>query len=328
MQLHHPKNIPQMIRILANDGIADDGKILLEEAGYEVVTEKVAQEDLPRELPNYDAIIVRSATKVRKELIDQCPRLKVIARAGVGLDNIDHDYARSVGKTVVNTPAASSQAVAELVFTHFFNLARFIHQSNRQLPAEGSDFKALKKSYAKGIQLRGKTLGIIGFGRIGRQVARIGLAMGMNILPVDLQVESADLEIDLYGADHVKVKVTVETVEMNDMLAQADFVTIHVPSLKGALIGAEQLKMMKSSAIIVNTARGGVIDEEALLSALDNGEITGAGLDVFVDEPNPDRRLLEHPRMSVSPHIGASTQEAQQNIGLELADQILAYFGA
>jgi D-3-phosphoglycerate dehydrogenase len=317
-----------MIRILANDGIADDGKILLEEAGYEVVTEKVAQEDLPRELPNYDAIIVRSATKVRKELIDQCPRLKVIARAGVGLDNIDHDYARSIGRTVVNTPAASSQAVAELVFTHFFNLARFAHQSNRQLPAEGSDFKALKKSYAKGIQLRGKTLGIIGFGRIGCQVARIGLAMGMNILPVDLTVESADLEIDLYGADQVKVKVTVETVEMNEMLAKADFVTIHVPSLKGALIGAEQLKMMKSSAIIVNTARGGVIDEEALLAALDNGEIGGAGLDVFVDEPKPDRRLLEHPRMSVSPHIGASTQEAQQNIGLELADQILAYFGA
>lgn len=317
-----------MIRILANDGIADDGKILLEEAGYEVVTEKVAQEDLPRELPNYDAIIVRSATKVRKELIDHCPRLKVIARAGVGLDNIDHDYARSIGKEVVNTPAASSQAVAELVFTHFFNLARFVHQSNRQLTAEGADFKALKKSYAKGIQLRGKTLGIIGFGRIGREVARIGLAMGMNILPVDLAVESADLEIDFHGVDHLKIKVKVETVEMNEMLEKADFVTIHVPSLKGALIGAEQLKMMKSSAIIVNTARGGVIDEEALLAALDNGEIAGAGLDVFVNEPTPDPRLLEHPRLSVSPHIGASTQEAQQNIGLELADQILAYFGA
>lgn len=317
-----------MIRILANDGIAEDGKSLLEEAGYEVVTEKVAQEDLAKELPNYDAIIVRSATKVRQELIDQCPRLKIIARAGVGLDNIDHEYARSIGRTVVNTPAASSQAVAELVFTHFFNLARFIHQSNQDLPKEASDFKALKKSYSKGVQLRGKTLGIIGFGRIGREAARIGLALGMKIMPVDLMVESAELEIDLQSAEHVKIKVTIETVEMDEMLANADFITIHVPSLKGTLIGADELKKMKSSAIIVNTARGGVIDEAALLAALDSGEIAGAGLDVFINEPTPDRRLLEHPRLSVSPHIGASTIEAQRNIGLELADQILAHFGA
>ncbi|PHI18490.1 3-phosphoglycerate dehydrogenase [Lewinellaceae bacterium SD302] len=317
-----------MIRILANDGIAEDGKTLLEEAGYEVVTEKVAQEDLATELPNYDAIIVRSATKVRKELIDQCPRLQVIARAGVGLDNIDHDYARSIGRTVVNTPAASSQAVAELVFTHFFSLARFVHQSNRQLPAADSDFKALKKSYSKGVQLRGKTLGIIGFGRIGVEAARIGLALGMKIMPVDLHVESRELEIDLHAAPDVKLKVTVETVEMEEMITAADFITIHVPSLKGALIGAEELKKMKNSAIIVNTARGGVIDEEALIAALDAGEIAGAGLDVFINEPTPDRHLLEHPRLSVSPHIGASTQEAQRNIGLELADQILAHFGA
>lgn len=317
-----------MIRILANDGIAEDGKTLLEEAGYEVVTDKVAQDDLARELPNYDAIIVRSATKVRRDLIDQCPRLKVIARAGVGLDNIDHDYARSIGRVVVNTPAASSQAVAELVFTHFFNLARFVHRANQELPAAESNFKALKKSYAKGVQLRGKTLGIIGFGRIGREAARIGLALGMRILPVDLHVEQADLELDLHGTDHVKLKVSVPTVEMDDMLTQADFITIHVPSLKGALIGADELRKMKSTAVIVNTARGGVIDEEALLAALDTGEIAGAGLDVFNNEPTPDRRLLEHPRISVTPHTGASTQEAQRNIGLELADQILAHFGA
>lgn len=317
-----------MIRILANDGIAEDGKMLLEEAGYEVVTEKVAQEDLAKELPNYDAIIVRSATKVRKDLIDQCPRLKVIARAGVGLDNIDHDYARSVGRQVFNTPAASSQAVAELVFTHFFNLARFAHQSNQELPTENSNFKTLKKSYSKGVQLRGKTLGIIGFGRIGREVARIGLALGMKIMPVDLRAKSADLELEFYGNQDVKVKVTVPTVKMDDMLAEADFLTLHVPSLNGPLIGIEELKKMKSSAIVVNTARGGVIDEEALLTALDTGEIAAAGLDVYNNEPNPDRRLLTHSRISVTPHTGASTLEAQRNIGLELADQILAHFEA
>lgn len=317
-----------MIRILANDGIAADGKTLLEEAGYEVITEKVAQEDLAKELPNFDAIIVRSATKVRKDLIDQCPRLKVIARAGVGLDNIDHEYARSIGRQVFNTPAASSQAVAELVFTHFFNLARFVHQSNQDLPQADSNFKALKKSYSKGVQLRGKTLGIVGFGRIGREAARVGLALGMKIMPVDLMVDSADLELDFYGNDNFKVKVTVETVEMDEMLANADFITFHVPSVKGALVGEEEFKKMKSNAVIVNTARGGVVDEEALLVALDSGEIAAAGLDVYNNEPTPDRRLLEHPRISVTPHIGASTQEAQRNIGLELADQILAHFGA
>ncbi|MEM9835988.1 MAG: D-2-hydroxyacid dehydrogenase [Bacteroidota bacterium] len=315
-----------MIRILANDGIAADGKLLLEEAGFEVVTEKVAQEDLSKELPNYDVVIVRSATKIRKDLIDQCPRLKVIARAGVGLDNIDHDYARSIGRTVVNTPAASSQSVAELVFTHFFNLARFVNRSNRELPAADSNFKALKKSYSKGIQLRGKTLAIVGFGRIGREAARIGLAMGMQILPVDLMVEAADLELDLYTAGDVKIKVNIPTVSMDEALSKADFLTIHVPSLKGALIGKEELAKMKAGAIIVNTARGGVIDEEALLEALDSGHLAGAGLDVFLNEPTPDRRLLEHPNVSVTPHIGASTQEAQRNIGLELADQIIAYF--
>ncbi len=317
-----------MIRILANDGIADDGKSLLEEAGFEVVTDKVAQEDLAKELPNYDVIIVRSATKVRKDLIDQCPNLKVIARAGVGLDNIDHEYATSKGVEVVNTPAASSQAVAELVFTHFFNLARFVHRSNRELAAADSDFNKLKKAYGEGIQLRGKSLAIIGFGRIGREVARIGLALGMEILPVDLMIDEADLEIDIYAAKAIKLKVRVETVSMEEALAKADFLTFHVPSVKGALLGKAEIAKMKKGAIVVNTARGGVIDEEALLEALDSGHLAGAGIDVYNNEPKPDRRLLSHPNASVTPHIGAATLEAQQNIGLELADQIIAFFEA
>lgn len=317
-----------MIRILANDGIADDGKSLLEEAGFEVITDKVPQDQLAAELPNYDVLIVRSATQVRKDLIDQCPNLKLIARAGVGLDNIDYEYAAEKGMKVVNTPAASSQAVAELVFTHFFSLARFVHRSNRELAAEGSDFNKLKKAYSEGVQLRGKCLAIVGFGRIGREVARIGLALGMEILPVDLMVESADLEIDLYAAKDVKVKVHLETVSLEEALRKADFLTLHVPSVKGALLGKEELASMKKGAIVVNTARGGVIDEEALLAALDSGHIAGAGIDVYNNEPNPDRRLLNHPRVSATPHIGAATVEAQQNIGLELADQIIAFFEA
>ncbi|MEM7572423.1 MAG: D-2-hydroxyacid dehydrogenase [Bacteroidota bacterium] len=313
------------MKILANDGIAPNGKALLEAAGFEVVTEKVAQEDLPQELPHYVGIIVRSATKVREALIDACPELKFIARAGVGIDNIDHEYARSKGIAVINTPAASSQSVAELVFGHFFSLARSVHRSNFELRAADGDFKGLKKSYAKGIQLRGKTLAIVGFGRIGREVARIGLGMGMKILPVDLMVEEADLSVDLHESYDGSLERKIKTVSLEDALQTADFLTCHVPSLKGALIGTEQLATMKSTAILVNTARGGVIDEAALLDALNQGTIGGAGLDVFVGEPTPNRELLEHPMISVTPHIGASTVEAQANIGQELADKITAY---
>jgi D-3-phosphoglycerate dehydrogenase len=317
-----------MIKILANDGIHPDGKTLLEEANYQVDTDKVAQEDLLEVLPAYDAIIIRSATKVRKDLIDACPNLKVIARAGVGLDNIDVDYARDKGIAVFNTPAASSQAVAELVFTHMFNLARFVHRSNRELVAADANFKALKKAYSEGMQLRGKTLGIIGFGRIGQEVARIGIGMGMNVLASDPMVDEADIDIMLYGAKSIRLTVTVETVSFEEVLAQSDFMTFHVPSVGRALVGKDEIAQMKTGAFIINTARGGIADEDALLEALKSGKLGGAALDVFVNEPTPNPELLQHPNVSVTPHIGASTVEAQANIGRELADIILEHFGA
>lgn len=317
-----------MIKILANDGIHPDGKTLLEEANYQVDTEKVAQEDLLEVLPAYDAIIIRSATKVRKELIDACPNLKVIARAGVGLDNIDVDYAREKGIAVYNTPAASSQSVAELVFTHMFNLARFVHRSNRELVLGDSNFKALKKAYSAGIQLRGKTLGIIGFGRIGQEVARIGIGMGMNVLASDPMVGEADIDILLYATKSIRLTVTVETVDFEEVLAKSDFLTFHVPGVGRALVGEKEIAQMKDGAFIINTSRGGIADEDALLAALKSGKLGGAALDVFINEPTPMAELLQHPHVSVTPHIGASTVEAQSNIGLELADKILEHFGA
>ena len=318
-----------MVKILANDGIHADGQTLLEEAGYEVRTEKIAQEDLMEQLPAYDVIIVRSATKVRKELIDACPNLKIIARGGVGLDNIDVDYARSKGITVMNTPAASSQSVAELVFGHMFGLARSLHLSNREMPEKGdTQFKGLKKAYAKGMQLRGKTLGIIGFGRIGQEVARIGLAMGMNVLPVDLIIDEADIDINIYNSNNIRLSVKLETAEWDEAIAKSDFLTLHVPFSGGkALIGREEIAKMKDGAILVNAARGGAIDEEALLEALNNGKLAAAALDVFENEPTPKKELLTHPKISLSPHIGAATLEAQANIGLELADKIIAFYG-
>lgn len=318
-----------MIRILANDGIHADGKSLLEEANYTVDVEKVPQEQLPEVLPKYDVIIVRSATKVRRELIDHCPNLKIIARAGVGLDNIDVEDAREKGITVMNTPAASSQAVAELAFGHIFALARFLHHSNRVMPEQGrSQFKALKKQYATGIQLRNKTLGIIGVGRIGQESARLGLALGMQVMPVDLIVDEVDIGISVFQSNNVQLGVTLETQFMEDVLAKSDFITLHVPYSGGRpILAAEEIAKMKKGAFIINTSRGGAIDEAALLEGLNSGQVGGAGLDVFENEPTPRQELMEHPNVSVSPHIGASTLEAQANIGLELADKIIAFFG-
>lgn len=317
-----------MVKILINDGIHPDGQLLLEEAGYQVDTDKIAQEDLATKLPEYDVICVRSATKVRTDLIDQCPNLKAICRGGVGLDNIDVKYAREKGIEVINTPAASSKSVAELAFGHMFNLSRFLHLSNRDMPAKGdSEFKKLKKSYAKGQELRGRNLGIIGFGRIGQETAKIGLGLGMNIMPVDLMLDDATLELSFQGNKEITVSVKIDTVEMDEMLAKADYISLHVPSLGKALLGKAEMEKMKDGVILVNTARGGTIDEDALLAALESGKVGGAGLDVFDNEPTPRKDLLNHSKVSVSPHIGASTLEAQRNIGLELAEKLIEKFG-
>ena len=316
-----------MVKILVNDGIHPDGKTILEGAGYQVDTNKIAQDDLPAKLPEYDVIVVRSATKVRQALIDQCPNLKIIARGGVGLDNIDVTYAKEKGIQVINTPAASSLAVAELAFAHMFTLARSLHDANRQMPSKGdTEFKKLKKAYAKGMQLRGKTLGVIGFGRIGQETARIGLALGMKVMPVDLMIDKANIDIELYSGDNSKFSVTLDTVPMEEMLANSDFISLHVPFTGKPILGKAAFDQMKDGMILVNAARGGTVDEEALLAALESGKVAAAGLDVFENEPTPRRELLEHTRVSVTPHIGASTLEAQRNIGLELADKIMGHF--
>lgn len=317
-----------MIKILVNDGIHPDGKLLLEEAGYHVDETKIPQDELPKALPAYDVIIVRSATKVRKELIDACPGLKIIARGGVGLDNIDAEYARSKGIAVFNTPNASSRAVAELAFAHIFNLARMLNQANREMGKADADFDKLKKKCSEGIQLRGKTLGIIGFGRIGQEAARIGVGLGMKVIATDLVVSEADIDITVFKSEDVSLSVKMETIPWDDVLRKSDFITLHVPGGQKPLIGKEELAKMKDGVFIINTARGGTVDEDALLEALTNGKVGGAGLDVFVGEPKPKPELLNHPHVSVSPHIGGSTVEAQSAIGMELAEQIMEFYEA
>jgi D-3-phosphoglycerate dehydrogenase len=316
-----------MRKILANDGIDAGGKKILEDAGFEVQTEKVPQEELAAYIQQHqiEALTVRSATQVRKELLDACPHLKVIGRGGVGMDNIDVDYARSIGKKVVNTPASSSNSVAELVMASLFCLVRNLYDSNRKMPLEGeAHFEALKKKYSKGSELAGKTLGIVGFGRIGQSVACKALGVGMRVVAYDPFVEHANLTLDIHGAG--KVSVLIKTEPLIDLLKQADAITVHVPG--GQLLGKEEFAHMKKGVLLVNTSRGGVINETDLLAALDSGSVAHAALDVFEHEPHPNPALLKHPNISLTPHIGAATEEAQARIGLELAALLVASLNA
>lgn len=309
--------------ILANDGIDAAGKAILEKKGFKVITEKVNQDDLASFINqnNVRALLVRSATKVRKDIIDSCASLEVIGRAGVGMDNIDVAYAREIGKKVINTPGASSQSVAELVFSHLFSVARFIPEASRQMPLDGElKFNDYKKVYSNGFELKGKTLGIIGFGRIGQSVAKMALGLGMNVQPFDPVVSEVNLELDFLNTEDT-FSIEYKTVNLEDVFRKSDFITVHVPGTKDGkpLIGAAEIAKMKDGAILVNTARGGIIDEQALLDALNSGKIKHACLDVFENEPNPNIQLLKHPNVTSTPHIGGSTKEAQERIGVELA---------
>lgn len=313
------------MKVLANDGVSKSGQVALEEAGFEVITTTVAQEQLTKYINEHqiDVILVRSATTVRKDLIDACPSLKIIGRGGVGMDNIDVEYARGKGLHVINTPAASSESVAELVFAHLFSGVRFLYDSNRNMPLEGdSQFNTLKKNYAKGRELRGKTLGIIGFGRIGREVARIALGVGMKVIASDKFVGKATIKVDFYNGQFINVEI--ETEPMKDLLQHSDFITLHVPAQKEFVIDEKQLNMMKDGVGIINAARGGVINEVELIKALDSGKVGFAGLDTFDNEPTPAVQVLMHPKISLTPHIGAATNEAQDRIGTELASQIIS----
>lgn len=313
------------MKVLANDGISKSGIEALEKGGFEVITTKVAQEQVANFINqhNVSVILVRSATKVRQDIIDGCPSLKIIGRGGVGMDNIDVDYARNKGLHVINTPASSSESVAELVFAHLFTGVRFLQDSNRNMPLEGdTHFEGLKKAYANGIELRGKTLGIIGFGRIGQAVAKMALGLGMKVIAADKFVNKAEVRVDFYNGQFINVEFETEPLE--DLFKHSDFITLHVPAQEGYVIGEKELELLKDGVGIINCARGGVIDEVALIKALDANKVLFAGLDVFENEPTPEIQILMHPKISLTPHIGAATLEAQDRIGTELAEQIIS----
>ena len=310
------------MKILANDGISQSGIDALTKEGFEVLTTTVAQEQLVDYINDNEivALLVRSATKVRTDIIDNCPSLKIIGRGGVGMDNIDVEYAREKGLSVINTPAASSESVAELVFAHLYGGVRCLHDANRNMPLEGEkNFKKLKKNYAKGVELSGKTLGVIGFGRIGQATAKIALGVGMNVIYFDPFTETAEITLSFF--DGQTVTFNLKSTSKEEVLKQADFITLHVPAQKEYVIGKAEFDLMKDGAAIINAARGGVIDEVALVDALEN-KLAFAGLDTFENEPTPEVKLLMNHKISLTPHIGAATSQAQDRIGLELASQI------
>jgi D-3-phosphoglycerate dehydrogenase len=323
------------MKILANDGISKEGKLELENAGYTVITDKVYQSELANKIneENYEIVLVRSATTVRKEVIDQCPNLKLIGRGGVGMDNIDVNYAREKGIKVINTPASSSQSVAELVIGQMFSMSRFLGESQKNM--ENGDFNKLKKQYGSGVELRGKTLGIIGFGRIGQSLAQYAIGIGMDIIAMDVEERIVDVPIVLnwtaQGGDKVNsnmnIKIRTKT-SLDEVLPLCDYISIHVPKQENgeSVINEKEFNLMKDDVRIINAARGGVINESELLKALDSGKVSFAALDVYENEPSPMKELISHPKISVTPHIGAATSEAQDRIGLELANLIIQEF--
>lgn len=317
------------MNVLANDGISKEGALKLNEAGFNTTIESIDQSKIIDYINdnNIEVLLVRSATKVRKDLIDSCKSLKIIGRGGVGMDNIDVSYAKQKGIHVINTPAASSISVAELVFSHLFSCVRSLHISNREMPLDGDkDFKKLKKNYAGGSELRGKTLGIVGFGRIGREVAKIGIGIGMNIIFYDLHSQEAQIDINFFDGSTKTFMLKSSTFEK--LLSESDFISLHVPAQKDYIIGDKEFQLMKDGSGIINAARGGVIDEESLIKHIESGKVSFAALDTFENEPNPSIKILMNQNISLTPHIGAATKEAQKRIGIELADQIINIYNS
>ena len=316
------------MKVLANDGISESGIKKLEEYGFTVDLTKVAQEQLVDYINtnSINPLLVRSATQVRKDIIDNCPSLKIIGRGGVGMDNIDVEYAKSKGIQVINTPAASSKSVAELVFSHLFSCVRFLHESNRSMPLDGdSKFKDLKKSYAKGTELSGKTLGIIGFGRIGQEVAKIGIGIGMNIIFFDKLNNEVSLTLNFFDGQSKTFNLSSSSYE--DLLNSSDFITVHIPASDKYIIDSNEFTQMKNGVGILNLSRGGILNEEELLKNIETGKVSFAGIDTFENEPKPSIKILMNSNISLTPHIGAATNEAQDRIGVELADKINEILG-
>ncbi|WP_271405318.1 NAD(P)-dependent oxidoreductase [Tenacibaculum soleae] len=313
------------MKILANDGISESGKATLENAGFEVIITKVAQEQLEVFINDEEinAIIIKNNTQIHAELIDNCPSLKLIANAGTNNDNIDVVYAQECGVQVVNIADASANAIAELVFAHLLGMARFLHQANREMPLEGDmNFNLLKKQFSNGTELRGKTLGIIGMDAEGQQVAKLALGLGMKVLAYDVNYDnSITIPVDFFNGQIIDIEIDV--ISSDELFKEANFISLHLSAQENHVIGANEFEKMKDGVGFINVAQGGLIDEIALINAIESGKVKYAGLDSFENQPKPEIQLLMNPNLSLSPNIAAYTVEAQHKVGTELANKII-----
>jgi D-3-phosphoglycerate dehydrogenase / 2-oxoglutarate reductase len=306
-------------KILITDGFESAGIEALKKNGFLVEEIKLNPDDLRTKLPSFQGIIVRSATKVRADLIDHCPDLKFIARAGVGLDNIDVIHAQQKNIAILNTPASSSRSVAELAMSHMLCISRGLQISNRALKDKES-FQTYKKQLSGSRELKNRTLLLIGLGRIGRELAKIALGFEMHVIAHDPFIKSAFLEMDIHKH---RFQLEIPLVSFEDGLKKADYISIHSPYDGNTILDAEAFSKMKKGMHIINTSRGENMDEDALLEAIESGIVSAAGLDVFMGEPDINPKLLLHPKISITPHIGASTYDAQLRIAEELVEKII-----
>ncbi|AEW85143.1 D-3-phosphoglycerate dehydrogenase [Flavobacterium columnare ATCC 49512] len=312
------------MKILANDGLSNQALLLLDNNRFEVLTTKVAQEQLSNYLNKnqIEILIVGNATKINQSIINTCPNLKIIGKLGLEMDNIIIDTNHPNTIKLLNTPNASVNAVAELAIGHLISGARYLHDSNRNMPLEGdTHFNQLKKVYSTGLELKGKTLGIIGFGKIGKAVAQKALALGMKVIATANERKQTSVEIEFYTGQ--KTTIPLDLMPLDDLLPLADFISLHIPPQEKYLLTATEFKRMKQGVGIINCSKGELINEVDLIEYLENKKISFAGLDVFQGEPNPAVQLLMHPDISLTPHIGGSTTETFENMSIEMAHKII-----
>ncbi|ALU75084.1 NAD(P)-dependent oxidoreductase [Tenacibaculum finnmarkense] len=313
------------MKILVNDGILDGGTTTLENAGFEVITTKVAQEQLDNFIneEQINVVVIKNSTEIHAELIDNCPTLKLIANASTTNDNIDVVYAQECGVQIINVSDASANAVAELVFAHLLTMARFLHQANREMPLEGdTSFNALKKQFSAGTEVRGKTLGIIGMSTEGQQVAKLALGLGMKVIAYDVEFgDSITIPIEFYNGQAIDIEIDFTSAD--DLLKEADFITVHLASEENHVIGVKEFEKMKKGVGFINVSQSGLVDEIALVNAIESGKVQYAGLDTFENQPTPEIQLLMNPELSLSPNIASFTVESQHKIGTELANKII-----
>lgn len=313
------------MKILANDGVADYGEYLFHKAGIELLPNRVSQEHLAAFIneQKVDVLLVKNATKVNKELINSCPNLKIIGKAGHDMHNIDVDFAESKRIYVINTPKASAKAVAEMVFAHFFTLIRFLHDSNRNMPLEGDiKFNLLKKSYLNASELSGKTIGLIGFDENAKEVVKKAIALGMKPVVYSEEIKKETLSLDFFDGRNIDFEIKT-TQQMEDIFRNSDFISIHTPKKDHYLIEAPEFEMMKENVFIANIVHPGTINEVALIDYIENKKIAGAALDVFETEPKPEVQILMNPSLSLSPHVAEQTIETEERIWTALVQQII-----